>query len=195
MKILGRASAAQVVAAYRFDFRVLATGLHWPEAKDYPSDANQLVIERMNVVCSSRRPLFFPLEAAWDVCEMPAPEFLSRGRSMWGEPPYTRSMAAAIDSYGRSYTPIEDTAKRLGEIRGDALAGIGNFGVLVGLAMGGELNGTCSFALLDGHHRTIAYALEGKLPTVIRMLVGSRPFGLGVAVLNGIPWPFVETGG
>jgi hypothetical protein len=191
MRVLGRASTSQVIAAYRYDFKLQAAGKPWPEPHAF-QDTQSLTIARLSQVILSGRPVFLPLEATWDVCEFPRATFLARTRSFWGPEQWTMPIVDMVNAYGVTYTPSEDVNQRVRELRNAARTSTLEFGVLAGvaLAQSGRLDNECSIGLLEGNHRVVAAALEGKLPATITMLVASKPFELGVAVLNGFGWPY-----
>jgi hypothetical protein len=84
MKLLGRASASRVVAAYRQDLRLREAILQWPMPPAVPLE--ELPLRRLAVLVEARRPLFWALEVAWDLYEATTEELLAV-RAMWGDPP------------------------------------------------------------------------------------------------------------
>lgn len=183
MKLLiGRASASQVIAAYRHDFVVIANGQPWPDASS-GMPLGQLPIARLAVLARAGRPVFCALEYTWDIYEYDPVMLLDGIRSMWDYPPYQHSLRELVDDIAAGRYPITvDVQQRIALIRERARAGTLEFGDLV--AVTGEAGVVC---LLEGHHRVIACALEMKLPPVVRVFVGAKPFPLGIAVINGMP--------
>jgi hypothetical protein len=188
VKLIGRASASQVIAAYRHDFVVTTHGRTWPDASS-GMPLEQLPIARLAVLVDARRPVFSALECVWDLYEYDPVMLLDDVRHMWSDPPYQRSLRALVDdiALGKRFVTV-DEQQRIAPIRERARAGTLEFGDLV--AVTGEVYwGQASMAgvvcLLEGHHRVIACALENKLPSRVRVLVGAKPFPLGIAVLNG----------
>lgn len=188
MKLIGRASASQVVAAYRYDFVVTTNGRPWPDASN-GMQPELLPIARLAVLADAGRPVFHPLECAWDIYEYDTVMLLDGVRSMWDDPPYQRSLRALVDdiAIGKYFVTV-DVQQRIASIRERARAGTLEFGDLVavtGEALCGQASMASVVCLLEGHHRVIACTLESKLPPLVRVFVGAKPFPLGIAVING----------
>jgi hypothetical protein len=192
VKLLGRASASQVIAAYRHDFVVEQQGKPWPEAPLVP--IAELPLRRLALIAEAGRPLFFPLEAVWDLYELTQEE-LWRVAAMWGDPafsmPLCELLAQVRDGRYQLSAANQENHRRLQQRIRD---GTFRFGELVAcyasvLPLAGAPPpppGVDYLGLLDGHHRVLALGLLGHLPSTVRVFVGSLPTSLGVAVLNGI---------
>lgn len=128
--------------------------------------------------------MFWPLECAWDIYEYDLVMLLDGVRSMWGDPPYQRSLRALVDDIAAGRYPVTvDAQQRVAPIRECARAGNLEFGDLV--AVNGEVWwGQASLAnvvcLLEGHHRVIACALESKLPPLVECLLAPNHSRLGL---------------
>ena len=188
VQLIGRASASQVIAAFRYDFVVTTNGRPWPDASN-GMPLEQLPIARLAVLAGAGRPVFWALECAWDIYEYDPVMLLDGVRSMWDDPPWQRSLRALVDdiALGKRFVTV-DEQQRIAPIRERARAGNLEFGDLVavtGEAWCGQVSMESVVCLLEGHHRVIACALEGKLPPLVRVFVGTKPFPLGIAVING----------
>ena len=123
MKLIGRASASQVIAAYRYDFVVTTNGRPWPDASN-GLPLEPLPIARLAVLAGARRPVFWPLECVWDIYEYDPVILLDGVRSMWGDPPYQRSLRALVDDIAAGRYPVTvDAQQRVAPIRERARAG------------------------------------------------------------------------
>src|SRR6266404_1578172 len=112
---IGRASASQVVAAYRHDFVLRQKGIAWPETPQSPP----LVLPVMRLVAlhNAGRPVFWPLEAVWTLYEMSIDEILTL-RSMWGDPSYAWKMRDLIGHIASgAYTPPAENQGNLADLK------------------------------------------------------------------------------
>ncbi|MEW5918555.1 MAG: hypothetical protein AB1762_19285 [Gemmatimonadota bacterium] len=187
---IGRASASQVIAAYRHDFAVRRTGTPWPESPGVPPA--MLPLARLVALHNAHRPVFWPLEAVWSLYEVTADELMAV-RSMWGDPPYGWTIRELIDhtTSGAWHPPAENEANlqdlellaRRGTLpHGQYVAVDAKAQRTMGMPVPGTSNPLC---LVDGHHRLVALARAGALPQTCQLFVGRHPVAIGTAVLNG----------
>jgi len=189
MKNLGRASASQVIAAYRDDCVLLRAGKKWPQTPDVSPAA--LPLERLAVLAQAGRPLFLPLEAAWDLYEMSADELLAV-RSMWSDPPYVMTLRELLGQVASgAFVPSPESQQNLEKLRHLVRQGSLSVGQFIiahadtqDLSTPAHLNQT--LCLVDGHHRLLALALESGVPSIVRAFVGSRPVPMEMVVLDGL---------
>lgn len=192
MRLLGRASASQVIAAYRHDFVVEKAGLAWPEAPAVP--IGLLPLERILTLASAGRDLFITLEATWELYELDR-EDLWRVASMWGDPPWRMPLCELVARVKDGRQKLSDDSQAACDrLRDRIRGGTFQFGELVGcrasaaiLARAPQLASPADdyLCLIDGHHRVVTVGMLGTIPETVRMFVGSLPIPLGMAVANG----------
>jgi hypothetical protein len=187
---IGRASASQVIAAYRHDFVLRRAGVTWPESPQF--EPGVLPLARLAALHSTHRPLFWPLEAVWSLYETTADEVLAL-RSMWDDPPYAWTVRELIDrTASGAYRPPAENVDNLRELEllarrgtlphGQYVAVEAEAQRMMGTAVPGSTNPLC---LVDGHHRLLALTRAGALPQTFQLFIGRRPVEVGTAVLNG----------
>ncbi len=180
MKYVGRASASQVIACYRNDFRVRALADPWPELTGDPRDVATVPVARLKLIEKSERPIWFALEHAWDLYEAAKAEVLAF-RAMWGDYAYpVEEIAESIRLGDGRWVPPADAHVALGRLRGAARLGELKMEHLVATQHGAD-----PIRLVDGHHRVIAAILESRLPETVLVILGTLPVSLGIAALNG----------
>ncbi len=189
MRLIGPASASQVISAYRFDFVFKKMGKRWPTAED--ASPELLPIKRLWLLYESRRPTFHVLEYTWELFEIERDELLRDVLSMWGNEPYEWPLAEMISRIKQGdYILSDESQQHLKELRREIRCGSFEMGILVGFrdsALPRPLSlPNDSVCLLDGHHRIVAAALEDTLPDSLCMFIGRRPVPLRMAVINGV---------
>lgn len=174
VELLGRASAAQVVAAYKFDFMVVSRGTKWPQAGD--ADEHRLPVLRLLALHDAGRWPGFILELVWDLYRISADELRDHVLSTWGLPMRRTAMEIA-----ENRIPLGDEGqRRLDQFRSLVRSGDLPMGRLV------AKNTDEAIHLVEGHHRVVAAVLEDKLPPTVEVFVGKPPpLKLGLAVHNG----------
>jgi hypothetical protein len=108
----------------------------------------QLPIARLAVLAGLGRPVFYPLECAWDIYDYDTVMLLDGVRSMWDDPPYQRSLRALVNdiAVGKYFVTV-DAQQRIAPIRERARAGNLEFGDLVAVT-GEVLCGQASMATI-----------------------------------------------
>lgn len=143
-------------------------------------------MERLRVMEQAGRPLFWILEATWELVELSREE-LWDVIAMWDDFSMRLGdlVARALDGRYSMSAKSQANLRRIRALRRDGVFRLGEL-VAVRPSLLKLSYPESAMCLLDGHHRILALALDEALPDVFPVLLGNLPVHIGTAVLNSL---------